>query len=208
MKIDHLKTLQKMSASTNTKVIYNTLVMGVSAGGLKALTQIIPALPENFPLAIVIVQHRKHEADDYLVSYLDNLSPLKVVQATIGKPLQSGFVYIAPSGYHLLIERNKTFSLSIDARVNYSIPSIDVLFDSAAICYQENLIGLILTGANHDGSIGLKNINLYHGLSLVQHPDTAEYSAMPLAAIKASQVDHIIPLNDIANFLITLVMSR
>lgn len=183
-------------------------MIGVSAGGLKALTQIIPALPADFPLATVIVQHRKHEADDYLAPYLDELSQLTVIPASIGSLLRAGFVYVAPSGYHLLIERDCTLSLSIDARVNYSIPSIDVLFDSAATCYQSELIGLILTGANNDGSLGLKNIKFYDGLSLVQKPDTAEYPAMPLAAIETSEVDHIIPLNDIADFLTTLVMSR
>jgi len=208
MKKNHLNTSLRKSEFTNTQANYEALVIGVSAGGLKALTQIIPHLPANFPLSIIIVQHRKHEADDYLVSYLDALTPLNVLTARIGASLAAGIIYIAPSGYHLFIERNKTFSLSIDARVNYSIPSIDVLFDSAAICYQEKLIGLILTGANHDGSLGLKNINFYNGLSLVQQSDTAEYSAMPQAAINASQVDYIIPLNEIADFLITLVMSR
>lgn len=203
-----MPALLEKNESTNTKIVYKVLVIGVSAGGLNALTKIIPMLPENFPLAIVIVQHRQHEADDYLATYLDKLSKLKVISAKIGNLLDPGVVYIAPSGYHLLIERNSTFSLNIDEPVNYSIPSIDVLFDSAAICYQEKLIGLILTGANHDGSQGLKHINLYHGLSLVQHPGTADYETMPLAAIEKSQVDHIIPLNDIANFLTTLVMSR
>ena len=205
MKAEHLKILPIKSASTNKKVTYKALVIGVSAGGLNALTKIIPKLPKNFPVPIVIVQHRKHESDDYLIPYLNERSALKVVSVTIGKQLEAGFIYIAPSGYHLFIERDATFSLSIDAQVNYSIPSIDVLFDSAAICYQESLIGLILTGANRDGSLGLKNINFYHGLSLVQQPDTAEYPAMPMAAIELSQVDHIIPLDDIASFLITLV---
>ena len=183
-------------------------MIGVSAGGLNALTKIIPALPGNFPLATVIVQHRQHESEDYLVSYLNDQSALTIAPATIGQFLKPATVYIAPSGYHLLIERNCTFSLSIDAQVNYSIPSIDVLFESAARCYQERLIGLILTGANHDGSVGLQRINFYHGLSLVQMPETAEYPAMPLAAIETSRVDHIIPLSEIASFLTTLVMSK
>ncbi|MCP4324302.1 MAG: chemotaxis protein CheB [Psychromonas sp.] len=208
MKTEHLKALPPKSEFINKKVTYSALVIGVSAGGLNALTAIIPNLPKNFPIPIVIVQHRKHEKEDHLIPYLDERCALEVVSASIGQSLQPGFVYIAPSGYHLFIERNKTFSLSIDGQVNFSIPSIDVLFDSAAICYQESLIGLILTGANHDGSLGLKNINYYNGLSLVQQPDTAEYPAMPNAAITASQVDYIVPLHDIANFLTTLVLSR
>lgn len=182
-------------------------MIGVSAGGLNALTHIIPLLPASFPAPIVIVQHRKHDKNDFLTPYLDERSELNVVEATIATQLSPGYVYIAPSGYHLLIERDASFSLSIDERVNYSIPSIDVLFDSAAACYRESLIGLILTGANHDGSLGLKNINFYHGLSLVQHPDSAEYEAMPLAAIEASSIDHILPLDNIAEFLINLLMG-
>ncbi|PKF62589.1 chemotaxis protein CheB [Psychromonas sp. psych-6C06] len=183
-------------------------MIGVSAGGLQALTTIIPSLPANFPIPIVIVQHRKHSDEDYLTPYLDERSELKVVPAVMGLKLQAGFVYIAPSGYHLLIERDATFALSIDQPVNYSRPSIDLLFDSAAICYQHTLIGLILTGANSDGSQGLKNINLYHGLSLVQHPESAEYPAMPLAALEATKVDYIISLPEIAKFLTSLLMSN
>jgi len=208
MKKDLLKTLQAKNEFINKKVTYKALVIGVSAGGLNALTAVIPNLPANFPIPVVIVQHRKHESDDYLIPYLNERSYLNVVSASIGRPLESGFVYVAPSGYHLFIERDATFSLSIDDQVNYSIPSIDVLFDSAAICYQESLIGLILTGANNDGSLGLKSINFYHGLSLVQQPDTAEYSAMPKAAIAVSRIDHILPLHDISNFLTTLVLSK
>jgi len=183
------------------------LVIGVSAGGLKALSAIIPLLPSDFPLPIVIVPHRKHEAEDYLVSYLNKRSSLTVLSASIGAPIKPGYVYIAPSGYHLLIERDKTFSLSIDGKVNYSIPSIDILFDSAAIAYQETLIGLILTGANNDGSLGLRSINFYHGLSLVQDPNSAEYPVMPQAAISTTHVDYILPIVDISDFLIKLLME-
>jgi len=193
--------------STDFSPTYKALVIGVSAGGLKALSAIIPSLPSDFPLPIVIVPHRKHESEDYLVSYLNKRSSLTVLSASIGAPIKLGCVYIAPSGYHLLIERDKTFSLSIDAKVNYSIPSIDILFDSAAIAYQETLIGLILTGANNDGSLGLRSINFYHGLSLVQDPKSAEFSVMPQTAINTTHADYIIPLVDISDFLIKLLME-
>lgn len=200
-------SLRGKNESIAKKATYKALVIGVSAGGLKAVTAIIPLLPEAFPIPIVIVQHRKHDAEDFFIPYLDDMSRLTVVPVHIGETLKAGYVYIAPSGYHLFIERDATFSLSIDAQVNYSIPSIDVLFDSAAICYQSALIGLILTGANNDGSLGLKHINDYRGLSLVQDPLTAEHPAMPIAAINASNIDHILPLEDIAHFLINLVMD-
>ena len=203
-----MKSLVKMNASIEKPVIYKALVIGVSAGGLKALCEVIPQLPANFPISVVVVQHRKHSVGDYLVEYLSERCQLEVQSALPHRLIAPGVVYIAPSGYHLLVERNATFSLSIDARVNYSIPSIDVLFESAAICYQEHLIGLILTGANHDGSLGLKTIHKYHGLTLVQDPDSAEYPAMPQAAIEVTKVDHILPLSEIAEFLTNLVMSK
>ncbi|MEH6450320.1 MAG: chemotaxis protein CheB [Oleispira sp.] len=201
-------SLPSYKSPSHTSHRYKALVIGVSAGGLQALASIIPLLPADFPLPIIIVQHRKMLPYDYLAPYLDELSKLSVISAALHAPILPGYVYIAPSGYHLLVERSETLSLSIDAKVNFSIPSIDVLFESAAICYQEHLIGLILTGANSDGSLGLQSINLSHGLSLVQQPETAEFPAMPLAAIEASQIDYIIPLSEIASFLITLVMSK
>ncbi|MFO6425277.1 chemotaxis protein CheB [Motilimonas sp. KMU-193] len=196
-----------MNAFIEKKVTYKALVIGVSAGGLKAMCSILPLLPADFPVSVIIVQHRKHMAGDYLVEYLAERCQLAVRLALPGQPIAPSVIYIAPSGYHLLVERNATFSLSIDARVNYSIPAIDVLFESAAICYQQQLIGLILTGANHDGSLGLKTIQQYQGLTLVQSPESAEYPEMPAAAIATAKVDHILPLPEIARFLIQLLME-
>ncbi|MCE2573325.1 chemotaxis protein CheB [Motilimonas eburnea] len=196
-----------MNAFIEKKATYKALVVGVSAGGLKALCSILPKLPVGFPVSVIVVQHRKHMAGDYLIEYLAKRCQLAVQLALPSQPITPGSIYIAPTGYHLLVERNATFSLSIDARVNYSIPAIDVLFESAAICYQHQLIGLILTGANHDGSLGLKTVKKYHGLTLVQSPDSAEYPEMPDAAIAATQVDHILPLSQIASFLTRLLMG-
>lgn len=188
--------------------MYKAIVMGVSAGGLPALKTILSGLPSSFPLPIAIVQHRDERADSFLAEYLDRNSKLNVREAEDKEPLHAGKVYIAPAGYHLLIEPDKSFSLSADPRVNYSCPSIDVLFESAVDVYQEMLIGVILTGANSDGAHGLKSIKARGGLAIVQSPDMAEADAMPRAAIAATQVDYVVDLEQIAPLLVQIVNNE
>jgi len=188
--------------------MYEAIVIGVSAGGLHALSQIIPEFPKDYPLAVIIVQHRLNDHNDFLAEYLNNLSNIKVKEPQSLEAVLPSNIYVAPAGYHLLIERNKTFSLSVDPPVSYSIPSIDVLFQSAAMCYQTKLIGLILTGANSDGSEGIKAVKEYGGLTLVQEPSTAEVDFMPKSAINNTDIDHIIPLKQIGRFLQQLEFNR
>ncbi|NRB23318.1 chemotaxis protein CheB [Shewanella sp.] len=181
--------------------MYEAMVIGASAGGLHALTAILPQLPYDYPLGILIVQHRCRQADNFLVEYLNDRSAVVVKEAEPGEPVLPAHVYLAPAGYHLLVERDKTLSLSIDPPVNYSIPSIDVLFQSAATCYKEQLIGLILTGANSDGSLGLKMIKDYGGFVLVQDPQTAEVDVMPKSAIAMVVVDRVISMDKLGHYL-------
>ncbi len=180
---------------------YKAIVIGVSAGGLQALKTVLPALPESFPLPIAIVQHIGERSDGFMAEYLDQASQLTVKEAEDKEPLSSGTAYLAPPGYHLLIEPDRTFGLSVDARVNYSCPSIDVLFESAAEVFAESLIGIVLTGANADGAQGLKIIKERGGLAIVQNPENAESAAMPKAAISATQVDYVVNLEQIAPLL-------
>jgi two-component system chemotaxis response regulator CheB len=182
--------------------MFEAMVVGVSAGGLHALAGILSCLPPNYPIAILIVQHRHRDSDHFLDEYLNMLSAVRVKEAEPGEAILPAHVYIAPAGYHLLVERDKTLSLSIDPPVNFSIPSIDVLFQSAASCYKNHLIGLILTGASSDGSQGLKTIKEYGGYAIVQAPQTAEVDVMPKAAIELVDVDKIIPLEALGQFLI------
>ena len=181
--------------------MYEALVIGASAGGLHALTAILPQLPYDYPLGVLIVQHRCRQADSFLVDYLNERSAVRVKEAESGESIQPAHVYIAPAGYHLLVERDKTLSLSIDPPVNYSIPSIDVLFQSAAASYKNHLIGLILTGANSDGSLGLKMIKDYGGFAIVQDPQTSEVDVMPKAAINMVVADRIVPLDRLGHYL-------
>jgi len=167
-------------------------------GGMDALNTILSALPTDFSIPIMVVQHQLASADEFLSAYLNRNSPLNVKHPYSGEKIEPGTVYIAPPGYHLLVEENGTLSLSVDLPVNYSIPSIDVLFESAADAYEERLIGIILTGASADGAKGLKAIKDLGGLSIVQDPSTAEADIMPKAAIAVTEIDHVTPLSEIA----------
>jgi two-component system chemotaxis response regulator CheB len=181
--------------------VIEAVVIGVSAGGLKALSAIIPSLPRDFDIAVIVVQHVREGSDDFLARNLDSNSAVRVKEADEKEAILPGTVYIAPAGYHLLVETDRTFSLSTEGLVNYARPSIDVLFESAAEVYGGKLVGVILTGANSDGARGLASVKQAGGLTLVQNPDTAEVSVMPAAAINGTQVDHILELSDLASFI-------
>lgn len=176
---------------------YEVVVMGVSSGGMTALSIIIPMLSKDFALPVIIVQHQHPHADDFLVRYLDEKCELSVKYAEEKERIEPATIYLAPPNYHLLIEQDRTFSFSIAARVNYARPSVDVLFETTADAFGANTIGIILTGANNDGSHGLKMIHDRGGLTIVQDPATAEATEMPRAAIAATKVDYILPLADI-----------
>jgi two-component system chemotaxis response regulator CheB len=187
---------------------YEAAVIGVSAGGIEALKVLLPLLPASVPFPIVIVQHRDSRSNGFLAEYLNRMSEIVVSEAEDKEPLCAGHVYLAPAGYHLLIESDRSFSLSADARVNYSCPSIDVLFESAADAFQESLIGIVLTGANADGARGLKAIKARGGVAIVQNPATAESSAMPHAALRATPVDYIVEIEALAPLLMRLSAFR
>lgn len=180
---------------------YRAIVIGVSAGGLEALSLILPELPESFALPIIVVQHLCEGRENNIPKYLNSKSSILVKEADEKEVIQPGTVYLAPAGYHLLIETDRSLSLSLDPRVNYARPSIDILFESAADVYEEELIGIILTGANNDGSHGLRKIKQLGGLTIVQDPVTAASDCMPLMAIQATEVDHILALEEIGPFL-------
>jgi two-component system chemotaxis response regulator CheB len=187
---------------------YKAIVIGASAGGLTALQEILTPLPANFRLPILVVQHRFPTADDLLTFALNESCRLTVKEADEKDYIEPGYVYVAPPNYHLLVERDRTLSLSADAKVCYSRPSIDVLFESAADVFLSHLIGVILTGANHDGTAGLKKIKQNGGLTIAQDPATAEAEMMPLSAIQAKAVDQILSLADISSLLLQLSQKR
>ncbi|HDN26454.1 MAG TPA: chemotaxis protein CheB [Thioploca sp.] len=184
---------------------FEAVVIGSSAGGIKALSAVLAALPSEFPLPIIIVQHLHPNSDSYLARILEAKCGLKVKQADEKETVADGVVYLAPPNYHLLIEEDRSFSLSIEGPVNFARPSVEVLFETAVYAYRDKLIGIILTGANNDGSLGVKKIKQIGGYVIVQNPTTAEADAMPRAAIAATNVDKILPLEQIGPYLLQLV---
>jgi two-component system chemotaxis response regulator CheB len=184
---------------------YELIVIGASWGGLNAVGEILAALPESFSCAVVVAQHRRAETRDGLASLLALRTRLPVVDVEDKNPIDPGRVYLAPPDYHLLIEPGY-FSLSVDERVHYARPSVDVLFESAADAYRERVIGVILTGANEDGAAGLARIKARGGVAVVQDPRTAERHEMPKAALAKTHADAVLPLTEIGPFLYGLVV--
>lgn len=183
---------------------YELIVMGCSKGGMRATQIILETLTKDFPVPIVMVQHRYRNSNEALPQFLRRHSPLRVVDANDKQRIEKGTVYLAPADYHLMVERGGELSLSTDARVEHSRPSIDVLFESAADAYADAVVGVILTGANADGAQGVARIKQRGGFVIVQDPATAETPDMPQAAIKAARVDRILPLDRIGPLLVEL----
>lgn len=168
---------------------------------MNALKVIFGELDKRFQLPVVIVQHMSPDADNYLASFLDGMKKIRVKEADEKEIPTGGFAYIAPPNYHLLMEKDCSFTLTVGERVNYARPSIDVLFETAAEAYGDGLIGIILTGANNDGSHGLKKIKEMGGLTIVQDPEESESVSMPRSAIETVNPDHVFKLKEIAKFL-------
>ena len=182
---------------------YSIVVIGTSWGGLAALIKLLGALPADFPLPIAVVQHRSKDSERLLPELLQDATDLRVCEIDDKDPLKPGTVHLAPSNYHTIIDEG-SLSLTIEDYVRFSRPSIDVLFTSAADTYRSGTIGVVLTGANEDGSLGLQHIVKRGGRALVQDPRTAEIPIMPAAAIKAVPSAEVLPLEKIAPRLIEL----
>ncbi len=176
---------------------FEIVVVGASIGGLKALQSLLSGLPRDFPLPVVMVQHRGNDSDVGLCEYLARCSSLPVREPEDKEAVLAGHAYLAPRDYHLLIEK-RSFALSTDPPVTFARPSVDVLFESVADEYEKGVIGVILTGANRDGSRGLAKIKARGGVTLVEEPVSATCGEMPEAAIELSEVDWILPLEEIA----------
>jgi two-component system chemotaxis response regulator CheB len=181
-------------------VAYEIIVVGTSWGGLLALRELVAGLPGMLRLPLVVVQHRHKESDHLLVALLQDHTALSVCEVEDKVPIEAGSVYIAPADYHLLFDGD-SFALSTDEPVRYSRPSIDVSFESAADTYAERTVGVVLTGANTDGSRGLKRIVDRGGMAFVQSPKTAESPTMPLAAIRSVPGARVLTIREIASTL-------
>jgi two-component system, chemotaxis family, protein-glutamate methylesterase/glutaminase len=180
------------------------VAIGASAGAVQALCRILPALPASYPLPLLIVVHVPPDRDNALVPLLQTKCRVQVKEAEDKEPALPGVAYFAPSDYHLLVEADGALSLSSDEPVNYSRPSIDILFESAADAFGPGLAAVVLTGANDDGALGLKAVVEAGGLAFVEDPDGAYASAMPAAALQACPSAKAMKLDAIVTCLLNL----
>jgi two-component system chemotaxis response regulator CheB len=185
--------------------MYELICIGASWGGLRAIETVLNDIPPAVDPPIVVAQHRDAQKSA-LAHVISRHTRRPVVDASDKQSLEPGHVYLAPADYHLLVERG-SLALSLEARVQYARPSIDVLFESAADAYGADVIGVILTGANADGAEGLARIKRYGGVAIVQDPAEAERRAMPEAAIAATVADAVLPLAEIGKFIYGLCVE-
>ena len=190
------------------EVAFDVVAIATSAGGLRALSQILPDLPANFPAPIVIVQHLDPHSPSLLPGILSRCTSLRVKVAENGEHIQAGTVYVAPPDWHLLLNSDGTLALAHTARVHFTRPAADVLFESIAACCQTRAIAVVLTGSGRDGALGIQAIKQNGGATIVQDAETAEFPGMPKAAIETHAVDWVLPLHQIAPTLVKLVSSN
>ena len=186
---------------------FDIVAMAASAGGLHALSEVLRSLPPSFPAALVIVQHLDPRHRSLMADILSRCTPLKVKQAQEGNRVEPGRVYIAPPNRHLLVNPDGTLSLSQSELVHFVRPSADLLFESVAASFKERAIAVVLSGTGSDGSMGVKAIKKMGGTVIVQNEESAEFFGMPDAAVQTGSVDFVLPLDEIASALVTLVMK-
>jgi two-component system, chemotaxis family, protein-glutamate methylesterase/glutaminase len=182
----------------------DAVVIGASAGGVEALSVLLPALPPDTAAALFVVLHLPRDRPSLLADIFARKCSVKVREAQDKEPVKPGTVYFAPSNYHLLVDRGPQLALSVDDLVHHSRPSIDVLFESAADVYRHRLLGIILTGANEDGARGLATVHDSGGITVVQEPRKAQSPQMAMSALKLRAPDYVLLLDEIAAMLGTL----
>ncbi|MCU1448373.1 MAG: CheB methylesterase, partial [Acidimicrobiales bacterium] len=180
---------------------YSVVAVGASWCGIHALGVLLEDLPSYFGPAVVVAQHRGTDGPAHLAEALAKRAVLPVTEASDKDALEPGHVYIAPAGYHLLVERG-SLALSTDEPERFSRPSIDVLFESVADSYRDEAVGIVLTGTSEDGAAGLGRIRRRGGVTIAQDPTTAARRRMPDAAIAAGGVQRVLRLEEIAKFLV------
>jgi two-component system chemotaxis response regulator CheB len=182
----------------------DAVVIGASAGGIEALTVLLPALSRELRPPVFIVLHLPRDRPSVLADIFAQKCAVPVREAEDKEMVTPGTVYFAPSDYHLLVDQGPQLALSADDPVHHSRPSVDVLFESAADIYKDRLLGIILTGANEDGASGLAAVHDAGGVTIVQRPDTARAPHMALSALKLRPADWVLTLDEIAGMLQTL----
>ncbi len=184
------------------------IIIGGSAGSFQVITKIIAALPKNYPLPIILCLHRLKHVRSGFVEALSIKSNMPIIEPNDKDYVKAGQIYLAPANYHLYVELGNRFVLSTEEPVNHSRPSIDLSFFSAAYNYKRKLVGIILSGANKDGALGLKAVKDAGGVAIVQEPSECQVPTMTTAALKATNVDHIYNTQDIINYLLNLAKAN
>ena len=177
------------------------VVIGGSAGGVDALIQLLPALPAGYDLPVVCILHLPPDRESRLAELFDERLPLPVREAADKGEIAAGTIYFAGPGYHLSVEQDRTFSLSCEPPVHYARPAIDVLMESSADAWGPGLVGILLTGANHDGAEGMAQIRARGGFTVVQDPADAQVGMMPMEAIRRCNPNLVLPLARIGALL-------
>lgn len=191
-------------APAKTLPSVDAIVLGASAGGVDALLTLFKGLPSGFALPLIVVLHLPDKRGSRLAEVFRQHLRIPVKEVDDKETIVPGTLYFAAAGYHLSVERDFSLSLSLEERVHYSRPSIDILFESAADAYGPRLAGVLLTGASEDGARGLARIKEQGGLTLVQDPASAQVPVMPQAALALRAPDYVLSLNDIGQLLIEL----
>ncbi len=180
---------------------YKAVVIGGSAGSFQGIVKILSQLPKNFPLPIIMCLHRLKHVRNGFVEALSIKSVVQVSEPYDKEPIKKGAVYLAPSNYHLSVELGNYFALSTEEMINNSRPAIDITLGTAAYVYRDKLIGILLSGANRDGGLGMKYIKDKGGRTLVQEPSECMIDTMPKAALALTQIDHVMKVDEIVEFL-------
>lgn len=180
---------------------YKAVVIGGSAGSFQGVIKILAQLPKGFPLPIIMCLHRLKHVRNGFVEALSIKSVVQVTEPNDKENIKKGSVYLAPANYHMSVELGNHFALSTEEMVNNSRPAIDITLGSCAFVYKEKLIGILLSGANKDGALGMKQIHDRSGLTIVQEPEECMIDTMPKAALAATEIDHVMKVDQIVGFL-------
>jgi two-component system, chemotaxis family, protein-glutamate methylesterase/glutaminase len=180
---------------------YKAVVIGGSAGSFQGVVKILSQLPKGFPLPIIMCLHRLKHVRNGFVEALSIKSVVQVTEPNDKEAIKKGSVYLAPANYHMSVELGNYFALSTEEMVNNSRPSIDITLGTCAFVYKEKLVGILLSGANRDGALGMKNIHERGGVTIVQEPSECMIDTMPRAALGVTQIDHTLKIDQIVEFL-------
>ena len=196
-----------MKAPHFPNAVFDVVAVAASAGGLTALGKILTSLPSEFPAVVLIVQHLDPRHRSLMAEILSKRSPLEIREARKGDALSPGTVFIAPPNRHLLVNQDGIISLSQSELVHFVRPSADLLFESVAAVYKDRAIAVVLTGTGSDGAMGVQAIKKMGGTVIAQDEKTSQFFGMPGAAINTGNVDFVLPIDEIASALVTLVMK-